>query len=97
MESDCLSGFNPLARKLMRELYDYAIKRENDLKCMGYSVVSIWEGQFECKAGIQINNVIKCNNRYKMISKFIFKDILAYLSQGTSVDEFLKSFDTVHI
>ena len=24
----------------------------------------------------------------------IFKDILAYLSQGTSLDEFLKSFDT---
>ena len=89
-------AFNPLARKLMRELYDYTIKRENDLKCMGYSVVSIWECQFECKAGIQINNVIKSNNRYKMISngKFIFKDILAYLSQGTSLDEFLKSFDT---
>ena len=45
---------------------------------------------------IQINNLIKSNNRYKMISngKFIFKDILAYLSQGTSLDEFLKSFDT---
>ena len=63
---------------------------------MGYSVVYIWECQFECKAGIQINNVIKSNNRYKMISngKFILKDILAYLSQGTSLDEFLKSFDT---
>ena len=42
-----------------------------------------------------INNIIKSNNRYKMISngKFIFIDILAYLSQGTSLDEFLKSFD----
>ena len=26
--------------------------------------------------------------------KFIFKDILAYLSQGTTLDDFLKSFDT---
>ena len=54
-------AFNPLARKLMRELFDYTIKRENDLKCMGYSVISIWE----C---IQINNEIKSNNRYKIIS-----------------------------
>ncbi len=80
---DVKDAFNPLARKLMHELYNYTIKRENDLKCRGYSVVSIWECQFECKAGIQINNIIKSNNRYKMISngKFIFKDILAYLSQ----------------
>ena len=80
----------------MSELYDYTIKRENNLKAMDYSVVSIWECQFESKTGIQINNVIKSNNRYKMISnrKFIFKDILVYLSQGTSLDEFLKSFDT---
>jgi G:T-mismatch repair DNA endonuclease (very short patch repair protein) len=86
---------NPLAKKLMSDLYDYTIKRKN-LKVMGYSVISIWECQFESKTGIQINNIIKSNNRYKMISngKFIFKDILAYLSQGTSLDEFLKSFDT---
>jgi hypothetical protein len=29
-------AFNPLARKLMRELYNDTMRRENNLKAMGY-------------------------------------------------------------
>jgi G:T-mismatch repair DNA endonuclease (very short patch repair protein) len=36
-------AYNPLAKKLMSQLYDYTIRRENDLKSIGYPVVSIWE------------------------------------------------------
>ena len=45
---------NPLAKKLMSDLHDYTIKRETNLKAMGYSVVSIWESQFAPKTGIQL-------------------------------------------
>jgi hypothetical protein len=76
----------------MRELYEYNISRENVLKSMGHSVVFILDCQFDSKEVVHVNNIIKCNNRYKMISngKFVFKDILGYLAQGTS----LKSFST---
>jgi hypothetical protein len=57
------------------------------LKELGYNVVSVSEYEFNPSEEIEINNIFKCNNKYKMISngKFIFKDIIAYLSPGTSL------------
>ena len=63
--------------------------KEKRLKEMGYKLISVSECEFQPSEEIEINNIIKCNNKYKMISnsKFIFKDIIAYLSPGTTLEK----------
>jgi G:T-mismatch repair DNA endonuclease (very short patch repair protein) len=63
--------------------------KEERLKELGYNVISVSECEFNPPDEIEINNIIKCNNKYKMISngKFIFKVIIAYLSSGTSLEK----------
>jgi hypothetical protein len=76
--------------------YEKQLKKENELMRMGYKIVSIWGGQFQPSEDIEINNIIKCNNKYRMISngKYIFKDLIAYLAPETSLTKFLVAFDT---
>ena len=59
-------------------------------------MIAVSECEFHPLEEIEINNIIKCNNKYKMISngKFIFKDIIAYLSPGTSLGKYLRAFVT---
>jgi G:T-mismatch repair DNA endonuclease (very short patch repair protein) len=85
---------NPSSGKSMGELYKKTIKKEEHLKRLGYNVISKWSCQFKGNE-IEVNDIIKVNNRYRMISngKFIFKDILSFLSPNTSVDTFLRAFN----
>jgi G:T-mismatch repair DNA endonuclease (very short patch repair protein) len=87
---------NPLTGELMEHHYFKTLRKEERLKELGYNVVSKWECDFRPNEDIEINNIIKCNNKYRMISngKFAFKDVMAYLAPGTSLTQFLKAFDT---
>ena len=90
------NDINPLTGDKMNVLYEKTIKKESNLKQMGYKVKSIWNCEFQAPKDIELNDIIKCNNKYRMISNgsFSFKDIQAYLAPGTSLDKFLKAFDT---
>jgi G:T-mismatch repair DNA endonuclease (very short patch repair protein) len=78
---------NPSSGKSMGELYKNTIKKEERLKRLGYNVISKWGCQFKAN-DIEVSDIIKVNNRYRMISngKFIFKDILSFLSPNTSLE-----------
>jgi hypothetical protein len=80
----------------MNILYEKTIKNESVLKQMGFKVKSIWGCEFITPREVQVNDIIKCNNKYSMISNglFAFKDIMAYLSPNTSLETVLKAFDT---
>ncbi|CAF3781358.1 unnamed protein product [Rotaria socialis] len=80
----------------MKHHYQKTTMKEEKLKVLGYNVISVSECEFNPPDEIEIDNIIKCNNKYKMISngKFIFKDIIAYLSPGTSLEKYLRAFDT---
>lgn len=45
--------FNNVAKKTMGELYKKTISRENEIKKLGYTVVTIWENDWDqmCKEG----------------------------------------------
>jgi G:T-mismatch repair DNA endonuclease (very short patch repair protein) len=75
---------NPSSGKSMGELYKNTIKKEEHLKRLGYKVISKWGCQFKGNDN-EVNDIFKVNNRYRMISngKFIFKDILSFLSPNT--------------
>jgi hypothetical protein len=87
---------NPITGHKMKHHYQKTIMKEERLKELGYNVINVFECEFQPSEEIEINNIIKCNNKYKMISngKFIFKDIIAYLSPGTSLEKYLRAFDT---
>jgi hypothetical protein len=87
---------NPVTGHKMGHHHQKTIKKEERLKKLGYDVICVSECEFNPLEEIEINNIIKCNTKYKMISngKFIFKDIIAYLSPGTSLEKFLRAFDT---
>ena len=87
---------NTLTGDKMTELLERTLRKEATLKAKGYNIKSIWGCQFKVPDNIEYNDIIKCNNKYKMISNgsFMFKDIIAYLPPGTSFDGFLKTFDT---
>jgi hypothetical protein len=80
----------------MSVLYENTMRKETNVKQMGYFVKAIWGCEFTAPANNEVNAIIKCNNKYRMISNgaFAFKDILAYLAPNTSLDKFLKAFDT---
>jgi G:T-mismatch repair DNA endonuclease (very short patch repair protein) len=40
---------NHMAKKTFGELYDYTMKRENEIEELGYEVVRIWETEFKNK------------------------------------------------
>lgn len=72
------------------------MRKEGNLKQMGYKIKSKWGCEFQKPKNVQVNDIIKCNNKYRMISNgsFAFKDILAFQPPNTSFDKFLKAFDT---
>lgn len=90
------NDINPLTGDKMEVLYEKTMRKESKLKQMGYKVKSIWSCEFQPPKDIELNDIIKCNNKYKMISNgsFSFKDIQSYLAPGTSLDKFLNAFDT---
>ncbi len=90
------NDINPLTGDKMEVLYEKTLRKESNLKQMGYKVKSIWSCEFQTPKDIELNDIIKCNNKYRMISNgsFSFKDIQSYLAPGTSLDKFLKAFDT---
>jgi hypothetical protein len=69
-------------------------EKKTALQQMGYKIKSIWGCEFQ--GNVKVNDIIKCNNKYRMISngEFAFKDILAFQPPNTSFDKFLKAFDT---
>jgi hypothetical protein len=83
---------NPLTGDIMIVLYKKTMREEANLKQIRYNVKAIWGCQFAIPANNE-DDIIKCNNKYRMISNgsFAFKDILA---PNTSLDKFLKAFDT---
>jgi G:T-mismatch repair DNA endonuclease (very short patch repair protein) len=88
--------FNPMTGHKMKHHYQKTIMKEKRLRELGYNVKSVSECEFNPSEDIEINNIIKCNNKYKMISngEFIFKDIVVYLSPGTSLEKYLRAFDS---
>ena len=87
---------NPLTGDSMNVLYEKTMRKEGNLKQMGYKIKSIWGCEFQAPINVQVNDIIKCNKKYGMISNgsFAFKDILAFQPPNTSFDKFLKAFDT---
>jgi len=71
---------NTICGKQMRVLYEKQLKKGNELMQMGYKVFSIWGCQFQPSKDIEINNIIKCNNKYRMISngKYVFKELIVW-------------------
>lgn len=80
----------------MSVLFEKTIKKEASLREMGYNVRSIWGCDFKEPKDMELNDIIKCNNKYRVISsgQFCFRDISAFLELGTSLDKFLQAFDT---
>ncbi|OAJ39748.1 hypothetical protein BDEG_23574 [Batrachochytrium dendrobatidis JEL423] len=87
---------NPHTGDKMNVLYEKTMRKEAKLKQMGYGMKSVWGCEFRMPTNEEINGIIKCNNKCRMISNgsFTFKDILAYLAPNTSLEKFLKAFDT---
>jgi hypothetical protein len=81
----------------MRVLLNKTIKKESRLKELGFDVVSKWDCSFQPPKGMELKGIIKQNNCYRMISngKFSFKDIIAFVSPNTSLEQFLKAFNTL--
>ena len=52
---------------------------------MGYNVKSIWGCQFNPFNDIEITDIIKCNNKYRMISNGKYIDFIAFLSLETTL------------
>eukprot|EP00158_Paraphelidium_tribonemae_P000621 Partr_v1_DN22998_c0_g1_i3_m42543 putative protein Hydra magnipapillata len=96
--TQCYSAddINPLNEKSMSELHTQTIKKEHHLKQLGYTVISKWECDFVPNADAEVSNIIKCNNKYRMISngQYSFRDITGFLSAGTALSDFLRAFDT---
>jgi hypothetical protein len=90
------NDINPLTGDKMSVLYKKTIKKEATLRKMGYNVTSIWGCEFIEPKDMELNDIIKCNNKYRVISsgQFCFRDISAFLEPGTSLDKFLQTFDT---
>lgn len=40
-------SINPLLKKKYSDLYDRTIKRENEIKSLGYNLITIWEGDYK--------------------------------------------------
>jgi hypothetical protein len=80
----------------MSILYEKTMKKEASLREMGYNVTSIWSCEFIEPKDMELNDIIKCNNKYRVISsgQFCFRDISAFLEPGSSLDKFLQAFDT---
>jgi hypothetical protein len=91
------SDINPLTGDTMSVLLNKTMKKETRLKELGFNVVSKWDCSFQSPKGMELKGIIKQNNCYRMISngKFSFKDIIAFVSPNTSLEQFLRAFNTL--
>jgi hypothetical protein len=88
------NDINPLTGDKMNALYEKTMRKEGNLS--KWDTKSNQFGvEFQAPKPVEVNDIIKCNNKYQMISNgsFAFKDILGFPPPNTSFDKFLKAFD----
>jgi G:T-mismatch repair DNA endonuclease (very short patch repair protein) len=50
---------NPLTGDTMNFLYEKTMRKEGNLKQMGYKIKSIWGCEFQAPENVQVNDIIK--------------------------------------
>lgn len=65
-------SINPLTGDKMEVLYEKTMRKESNIKQVGYKVKIIWSCEFQTPKDIELNDIIKCNNKYRMLSNGSF-------------------------